>query len=113
MGVSEVVDAFIEAPIVTSFTRIGYDVRSRLDHWKPLSSYDLSGRVVVVTGATSGLGLSASETLARSGATVVLLGRDRGKTERVRALLVEQTGNDRISAVIADKIGRASCRERV
>ncbi len=77
-------------------------MRSRLAHWTPLSGYDLTGRVAAVTGATSGLGLAAAETLARCGATVILLGRDPGKTERVRALLAERTGSDRLSTVIAD-----------
>jgi dehydrogenase/reductase SDR family member 12 len=99
---SGAIDALIELPVVPSFTRVGYDVRSRLEHWAPLSSYDLTGRVVLVTGATSGLGLAASEALARCGATVILLGRDAAKTERVRADLAERTGNDGLSTVVAD-----------
>jgi NAD(P)-dependent dehydrogenase (short-subunit alcohol dehydrogenase family) len=96
------VDTLLEIPVVTSFTRLGYDVRSRLAGWTPLSDYDLTGRVVLVTGATSGLGLAASETLARCGATVILLGRDRAKTEKVRSTLAERTGSDRLSVVVAD-----------
>lgn len=102
MDVSEVIDTLVELPVVTSFTRVGYDVRSRLEHWTRLSGYDLTGRVVLVTGATSGLGLAASEALARCGATLILLGRDPAKTERVRARLAEETGNVRLSTVIAD-----------
>jgi NAD(P)-dependent dehydrogenase (short-subunit alcohol dehydrogenase family) len=36
---------------------------------------DLSGRVALVTGASSGLGAQFAKTLARSGAAVVLAGR--------------------------------------
>ena len=41
----------------------------------------MKGTVCVVTGATSGIGKAAATALARLGATVVLVGRDRGRTE--------------------------------
>jgi len=41
----------------------------------------LSGKTVLVTGATSGIGLEASVKLARMGASLVLVGRDRAKTD--------------------------------
>jgi NAD(P)-dependent dehydrogenase (short-subunit alcohol dehydrogenase family) len=46
---------------------------------------DLSGRTVVVTGASSGLGAVTARELARAGAHVVLAVRDVGKGERVAA----------------------------
>ena len=102
MQASDVVDALLEAPVVTSFTRLGHDIRSRVEHWRPVSSYDMTGRVILLTGATSGLGLSAAETLARCGASVILLGRDAAKTEKVRADISARTGNTRLSTVVAD-----------
>lgn len=42
-----------------------------------LSGSDLTGKIVVVTGATSGLGLVTARGLASTGATVVLAGRDQ------------------------------------
>jgi NAD(P)-dependent dehydrogenase (short-subunit alcohol dehydrogenase family) len=107
---ADAVDTLIEAPIVSSFTRIGYDLRSRIDHWTPLTSYDLSGRTVLVTGATSGLGLASAETLGRCGAAVILLGRDAAKTERVREHLAAITGNRRFSTVVADMGDLAAVR---
>ena len=50
---ADIVDRALELAIVPSFTRIGCAVRSRLDDWTPVDQYDLDGRVVVVTGATS------------------------------------------------------------
>jgi retinol dehydrogenase 14 len=43
-------------------------------------SWDIRGKRVLVTGATSGIGLEAARSLARQGAKVALVGRDAGKT---------------------------------
>lgn len=53
-----------------------------MDGWKP--NFDLSGRVVLVTGGSRGLGLAMSRALAASGATVVLNGRSAGPLEAER-----------------------------
>jgi NAD(P)-dependent dehydrogenase (short-subunit alcohol dehydrogenase family) len=102
MDARDVVDAVIEFPVVTSFTRLGYDVRSRVDHWTPTSRYDLRGRVMLITGSTSGIGLAAATALAGDGATVVLLGRNPAKTARVAEELRASSGNDGVSSVVAD-----------
>jgi NAD(P)-dependent dehydrogenase (short-subunit alcohol dehydrogenase family) len=95
-------DRAVELPIVTSFSRIGFDVRSRLAGWSSIDSYDLSGRTVIVTGATSGLGRCMAETLARCGASVVLWGRSGGKTQQVREELERSTGRQLPDPVVAD-----------
>lgn len=103
-------DALIEAPVVTSYTRIGPAVRSRLARWRPLDDYRLDGKVVLVTGATSGLGLAAAEQLAQCGATVVLLGRDAEKLERVRSDLAATTGSVALETIVADMADLAAVR---
>jgi NAD(P)-dependent dehydrogenase (short-subunit alcohol dehydrogenase family) len=45
----------------------------------------MNGEVCVVTGATSGIGKAAAAALAGLGATVVLVGRDRGRAEAAAA----------------------------
>jgi NAD(P)-dependent dehydrogenase (short-subunit alcohol dehydrogenase family) len=53
--------------------------------WTAADLPDLSGRTVVVTGASSGLGAVTARELARAGAHVVLAVRDTAKGERVAA----------------------------
>lgn len=47
------------------------------------------GKVVVITGASRGLGLALAEELARRGARVVLVARDRFELDRARRQLLE------------------------
>ena len=53
--------------------------------WTAADIPDQTGRVAVVTGANSGLGLVTSRELARAGAFVVLASRDTAKGERAAA----------------------------
>lgn len=100
--VATLLDAALEVGVAPSFTKIGFEARRRLFHWTDLDCYDLHGRVIAVTGATSGLGRAAAEQLARDGASVIVLGRDATKTERAVTQLRDSTGNDRLSAVVVD-----------
>ncbi|TQC42917.1 SDR family oxidoreductase [Rhodococcus sp. WS4] len=63
---------------------------------------DLTGRTMVVTGATAGLGLETCRQFARRGATVVLVGRDRDKIDAAIADLSESTDRDRLNSALAD-----------
>lgn len=47
----------------------------------------LGGRVAVITGGATGIGLAVAKTLVRHGATVVLAGRDKERGERALTLL--------------------------
>ena len=49
---AKLLDRVLETPIAPSFTRIGAVVRSRTEHWTDLDDYDLSGRTILLTGAT-------------------------------------------------------------
>ena len=52
---------------------------------------DLTGRVVVVTGASSGIGAASARALAGAGAKVVLAVRDTAKGERIAASMPGDT----------------------
>jgi dehydrogenase/reductase SDR family member 12 len=96
-----IVDAILEASVVGSFTRVGYQARRRLYDWVPLESLQLEGKVAIVTGATSGLGREAAELLARQGALVCIVGRDPARTERARSEIAAATGRV-VEAELAD-----------
>jgi NADPH:quinone reductase-like Zn-dependent oxidoreductase len=48
----------------------------------PQSEMPISGKTVLITGATSGLGLATAMLLAERGAEVVMVGRDRTRCRR-------------------------------
>ena len=98
----DIIDSAIEIPVVPSFTKIGYAVRSRLDDWNSLDDYDLHGRTYVVTGSTSGLGRFTAEQLASRGAHVVVNGRGHDKTKQVADEIMGATGTTEVSVVTAD-----------
>jgi retinol dehydrogenase-13 len=61
----------------------------------------LTGKVCVVSGATSGVGLAAVRRLARAGAHIVMVCRNREKADRVRNEIAEQHRVP-VDVVIAD-----------
>lgn len=108
--VADRVDAVLEWSVVGSFTRVGSAIRRRLDHWAPLEGAKLAGRVVVMTGGTSGLGLEAARAFARMGATVEIIARNAAKAEATCAELAQQTGNAKVGFVVADTGDLAALR---
>ncbi len=74
-------------------------------------SIDLSGRVALVTGASSGLGMQFAKTLATAGAAVVLAGR---RVERLKTLRaeIEAAGGD-AHVVTLDVTDHASIKAAV
>ena len=102
MTLAAIVDAVLEVPVAPSFTKIGYAARKRLEHWRPLDDYDLTGRTIVVTGATSGLGKHAAGRFASLGAHVVVVGRNPEKTAGVADELRASSTAGTVTTAIAD-----------
>jgi NAD(P)-dependent dehydrogenase (short-subunit alcohol dehydrogenase family) len=75
----------MDRTLVLGYTKVGLDVRRRLPGWPadPRPGV-LEGDDVLVTGASSGLGIATVEGLAALGATVHLVVRDEAMGARVR-----------------------------
>ena len=63
---------------------------------------DMRGKVVVITGATSGIGAVAAEQLVATGARIVLVARDRARAETELARLREKGPGEQHSVHYAD-----------
>ncbi len=86
-------------PGVALFTRWGYQRGRR--HWLPVSRF-MDGKHVVITGASSGLGLASALALAEAGATLTLVIRDPAKEAELRSRIATETGRDDIAIELAD-----------
>jgi NAD(P)-dependent dehydrogenase (short-subunit alcohol dehydrogenase family) len=73
-------------------------------------AWDVAGKTVLVTGATSGLGLEASTQLARMGAHVVMVGRDVRRTDEALADVASRSGSREVSRLVCDFSSQASIR---
>lgn len=62
----------------------------------------LDGKVVLVTGATSGIGLEASVKLARMGADLLMVGRDAQKAEAALAEVKARSGSAKVTSLLCD-----------
>ena len=86
-------------PGMFGFTKYGY--RSGLKSWNPVTA-NMRNKHVVITGATSGLGLETAMALAARGARLTLVGRDEQKCKNTLAQIQSTTGNENVGYETAD-----------
>ena len=107
--ISPLLDTVLDRTVLAGYTNVGYALRSR--GWDDDALRSMSGRSVLVTGATSGLGLAAAEGFARLGAEVTLVARDAERGESARAQVAEQTDGGEARLELCDLARLASVRD--
>ncbi|HBL25804.1 MAG TPA: short-chain dehydrogenase, partial [Acidobacteria bacterium] len=73
-------------------------------------TWDIRGKNVLITGATSGLGLEASVELARRGARITMVGRDPGRTAAAVAEVRRRSGSAEVASLLCDFASQADVR---
>ncbi len=68
--IGSLLDTILDRTVLAGYTRVGY--RMRRGMWSTAEEQPMGGKVVLLTGGTSGLGLAAAESFARLGAAVQL-----------------------------------------
>lgn len=86
-------------PGILSFTKYGFQQAKK--NWRPVTA-SVKGKQVLLTGATSGLGLATAIQLAHLGAYLTLVARNQEKAKEVSMQITKATGNHNIKVEIAD-----------
>ena len=71
----------------------------------------MEGKVVLITGASSGIGKAAATALAAMGAEVVVTGRNKERGEKAVAEIRRGSGSERVSLMLADLAVQAEVRK--
>ncbi|MEA2656361.1 MAG: hypothetical protein QOI23_1726 [Chloroflexota bacterium] len=74
------------------------------------ASAGMKGKVVMVTGANSGMGKEISLSLASMGASVVMVCRNQDRGEAARREVISATGNQQVELLVADLSSQESIR---
>ena len=67
----------------------------------------LQGKVCLITGGTSGIGLETAVGIAQQGATVIITGRDGERGEAARQKVSEQSDNPNVDFMLCDLASQA------
>jgi retinol dehydrogenase 14 len=70
----------------------------------------MTGKAVLITGGTGGIGMAAATALATMGARVGITGRDRARAERAAAAIARESGNPAVDVFVADMSSQAEVR---
>jgi NAD(P)-dependent dehydrogenase (short-subunit alcohol dehydrogenase family) len=65
-------------------------------------STSISGKTILITGATNGIGLVTAHELAKLGAKTVIVSRNQERCARVTDQIKQETGNTQVEYIVAD-----------
>jgi NAD(P)-dependent dehydrogenase (short-subunit alcohol dehydrogenase family) len=71
----------------------------------------MHGKILLITGGTSGIGLAAAEELARLGATTIIVGRTTRRCAATVRRLKRRTGNTAVHSLVADLSSQQQIRD--
>src|SRR5271169_2440150 len=92
----------IADPLASSTCRSVSRGTSKRNQSPMSSNSSRTQRIAIVTGASSGIGRYTALGLARTGMWVVMVGRDRDRTEAAQRFVIEGSGSDRVAIAIGD-----------
>lgn len=94
--------------VLPGYSKLGYGVRARLFPGEPI---ELAGKSAMITGASSGIGEAACAEMARAGATVHMVVRNRDRGESALSRIAAAAGRERPELHLCDISSLASVRE--
>ena len=71
----------------------------------------MKDKIVIITGANSGIGKAASLALANMGASVVMVARNKERGEAAKAEIIRESGNSAVDLLLADLSSLESVRQ--
>lgn len=105
MGLGEMLGTVLgkmrDVSIVFSYDRTGFEAHKKQFDPQDLA-VDMHGKVCVVTGANSGIGLATCRALAHKGARVIMACRNRDRGEAARKQIGQETQNPHVSVELVD-----------
>jgi len=81
------------------------------DAW--LNPKPMQNKICLITGTTSGIGQATAMALAKMGATVIVVGRNKERCQNTVAKIKRETGNSKVDYLLADLSVQSQIRQLV